>query len=336
MTGWKAYASSAALGTASLAGLIYLFGSQFAGGEVYSEYSSLRADPAGTRLLYDSLAGMPGVQVERNYLPLESLSGTNQTILLLALAPDRFDSETMEHAASRGNRVVVSLTPKWLGDPGARFQFRRWHLQFGVDSRRKGAHRLYFATAPGWTEMERVGSKPLAIERSFGKGSVVLLAESGDFSNESTAASDRLDIVTAALGANAQIVFDESHLGTVESGSVVGLARRYRMVGFAFGFAICAILYIGRSASSFPPAVESAPAAFAGRTSASGLITLLRKHIPPAQLTAASWQEWLAANSRAFPPERIERAAAIARGLGAKPPEAASEIHAALHPKGDL
>ena len=50
-------------------GLIRAFSIRFATGEVYPEYSSLRAQPDGTKLLYDSLARTPGVTVNRNLLP---------------------------------------------------------------------------------------------------------------------------------------------------------------------------------------------------------------------------------------------------------------------------
>jgi hypothetical protein len=142
--------------------------------------------------------------------------------------------------------------------------------------------------------------------------------------------------VTAALGANSRIVFDESHLGIAESGSVVGLARRFRMMGLAAGLGIVAALFIWRNSSSFPVGQASRPVALAGRTSASGLLTLLRKNVAPRELTAACWQEWLAGRRREFSSERVARAEAIARDMADRPLEAAREIHAVLHSKGAL
>src|SRR5438445_12104910 len=48
-------------------GLGYLFRVRFDVGDVYPEYSSLRADPLGTMALCESLERMPGISVRRDY-----------------------------------------------------------------------------------------------------------------------------------------------------------------------------------------------------------------------------------------------------------------------------
>jgi len=333
------------LAAAFTAGVLYLFGVEFATGDVYPEYSSLRADPVGTRLLYESLARLPGITTSRNYLPLETLRESGATVLMLALDPESFgeDAETLqgiEQFARRGNRVVAAMAVKselkaGLGDELA----HRWHVRLAIDFERKHVHKLYFAEAADWNVLDRVGPKMMAIERDFGNGSVVLFAESDDFANDSTIAADRLEMVTAALGSYPHIVFDERHLGIAESGSVVGLARHFRLTGMVLGLALCAALFIWRSASAFPPPAAAHDAVrFSGRTAHAGLLTLLRRHIPPGDLVAACWQEWLAANRRTIPPERLRQAAAIA-GTSKSPLEAVREIQSvvALHstPKGN-
>jgi hypothetical protein len=234
--------------------------------------------------------------------------------------------------------VVAALREDWRPETKEADEiFKEWQVRIAVDTEKDHANRLYFSTALGWSPMERAGEKLVAIEREFGHGTVALLAASGDFSNGSVAASDRLPQVAAALGANSRIVFDESHLGIAESGSVVGLARRFRMMGLAAGLAIVAALFIWRNSSSFPVRQASGPvSSLTGRTSASGLLTLLRKNLAPRELTAACWQEWLAGRRREFSPERVERAEAIARDMADRPLEAAREIHAVLHSKGAL
>ena len=165
------------------------------------------------------------------------------------------------------------------------------------------------------------------MERSFDKGSIVLISESDAFGNASTLASDQLDTVSAALGGNRRIVFDEQHFGIAESGSVMGLARRYRLMGLALGLAICAALFIWKNAAPFPPPAAARRAGpLAGRTSLSGLLTLLRRHVPPAGLAAACWQEWLATHRREVTPEILARAETIARDSGKRPLEAAREL----------
>src|SRR5579871_5350029 len=235
-------------------GVMYLFGIQFAAGDVYPEYSSLRTDQMGTKLLYDSLARLPRVTVARNYLPLDVL-GENGTILLLGINPgslgeDEDQLQRYEKLAREGSRLVLGMSaPSDFTDLMA--------LGLGPASNHQHVHRLYFTEAVDWNVLDRVGPKLLAIERDFGKGSIVLFAESDDFTNGSSVAEDRLEMVSMAIGSNSHVVFDEQHLGIASTGSFVGLARRFRLTGLALGLAICAALFLWRSASGFPRVAAS-------------------------------------------------------------------------------
>lgn len=317
-------------------GVIHLFGVEFAEGDVYPKYSSLRADPDGSKLLYESLAALPGIRISRNYLPLETLRGEGQTVVLLGVRAQDLAAAapTLKRLAERGNRIVAAMNPD-TAKPDSLLQAWGLALEVEAESGDRGA-RASFSAAVGWIEMERLGRRLLAIERAFGTGSVALLTESIDFSNESTVASDRLQLVTRALGHPQQIVFDESHLGIAESGSVVSLARKMRLSGLAMGLAICAALWIWRASSTFPPpraAVRSDH--LAGRTSQAGLLTMLRRNIAPRELTGVCWNQWLAFNRNKIPPERAQRAAAVARE-SRTPVDAAREIQRVIHAKGQL
>jgi hypothetical protein len=92
-------------------GALRLFGIQFAVGDVYPEYSTLRSDPKGTKLLFESLAALENVKAERNYLPLEYLPERGASIELLGTAPASLDGmiKPLERAAARGNRIVIAL-----------------------------------------------------------------------------------------------------------------------------------------------------------------------------------------------------------------------------------
>ena len=161
-----------------------------------------------------------------------------------------------------------------------------------------------------------------------------MLADGTALENESTVAMDRLELVSRALGANARIVFDEQHFGIRESGSVAGLARRFHLTGMVLGLVGCALLWIWRSASAFPPPARTAPLdRLAGRTSSSGLVTLLRRHVAPGEVVAACWQEWIAANRRIAPAPAAE---VLASNVG--PLEKMRELHriVARAPKGTL
>ena len=326
------------------AGFVYvalrLFGIQFAAGVVYPEYSSLRSDPMGAKLLFDSLAGIAGVRAERNYLPLEYLPDRAATVLLLGTKPDSPDDslKLLERAASRGDRIVVAF--HFTADTkasDAKALEDAWHVKVEIDNAKARVHRFYFAGSKDWRVLDRAGPKALAIERDFGKGSVALFAESDDFTNQSTVAGDRLQQVSVAIGPNPCVVFDEQHLGIAEGGSVVDLARRFRLTGLMLGLGLLAGLFLWRNAAGFPPPVVAVGVErLSGRTSQAGLLTLLRRHVPPRELVAACWQEWLNANRGQVSSERIERAAQIARDRTDRPVDAVREIAAVLQAKGEL
>jgi hypothetical protein len=323
--------------------LIHAFSIHLAGGTVYPPYSSLRSNPDGAKLLYDSLARTAGIAVSRNYFPLEYLDQTQATVLLLGVDAEQFADpkgypEDMEHLAGRGDRAVATL--RWSGDKAPDHTEdldKRWHIKYVFDAEPKHPHRLSFNAGAEWSVLNRDGDKILAVERHFQKGSMVLLSESRDFSNAATVAMDRLAVVSAAIGDNQRVVFDEQHFGIAESGTVVGLARRFGLGGMAIGLAFCAALFIWKNASSFPPPAASAsPATLAGRTSISGLHTLLSRHIRPADLAATCWSEWLAGNRGKVTADRVARAQAILQDRTRKPLDAVREIQTVLYSKGPL
>ena len=318
-------------------GMLHFLGIEYASGDVYPALSSLRADEKGSRLLFESLAAMPGLTVTRNYLPVELFEAQNATVLYLGLSPHEFGKEMAElrhvrQLAESGNRVVLAFRKDENRDaiPATKLN-REWDVRLGEDAR-----GLYFKKADGWdvTESAGAGVRPTAIERAFGKGRIEIVAQGELFDNESTAAMGRLDAVTRALGDHARIVFDEQHFGITQSGSIAGLARRFRLMGLALGLIGCALLWIWRNATSFPPAGRGAAAdRMAGRTAASGLVTLLRKHVAEADVAGLCWREWVSAN-RKNAPAGATKVLASAAG----PVEKMRELHglAARAPKGAL
>jgi hypothetical protein len=297
-------------------GVLYLFNRRFAGGDAYPAYSTLRSDPVGAKVIYESLGRLPGVTVARSYQPLDRVADGDSTVLLLGLEPRGFamrpDSEVRasEELARRGNRMVFAMGEASGRQPPRQSPLEKlWGVRFGLDFDKGGRGSLYFAEGKDWDVVERNVTRPVAIEKIFGKGSIVLVADGRVFDNRSVAEARQTALLAHLIGPHARIVFDESHFGIVESGSVVALARRFRLQGLAAGLAICAILFIWKNASSFPP-VASAPREekVVGRTSAAGLVTLLQRHVPADRLAAACRQEWLKGNVRDVAPARRAQA----------------------------
>jgi hypothetical protein len=317
-------------------GVLYLFGVKFTEGDVYPEYSSLRSDPAGVKLLYDSLSRIPGLNVFRNYLPLDAFSGAGTTLVLLGMSPEALSQNgvALQKIAGAGNRIVAALAERPVAeDAGLE---KSWQVRLEFDPNRRHTHRFWFTEAAGWRVLEQTGGKILTIEREFGNGTVVLLAEGDDFSNQSTIASDGLDHIIEVLGDRPYIVFDENHLGIAESATVVALARRFRLTGLALGLAIVLALWIWRASSPFPPPRPAGETRLEGRTSHSGLLTLLRRHVPERDLLQACWEQWHSANRHSISPEKLERAASLANQASGRPLDTAGAIHRIIHSKGPL
>ena len=96
-------------------GLVTLFSLRFAAGDSQPEYSSLRADPLGTKALYESLH--PILPTRRNYLPLQKIPDDQPATLIVAgvkaddLDVPRDELRHLESFLHRGGRVVITLYP---------------------------------------------------------------------------------------------------------------------------------------------------------------------------------------------------------------------------------
>ena len=101
-----------------LAGVINLFLLRFRTGDIYPAYSSLRSDPLGTRMLYDSLDNFDAITVKRNYLMLPSLTiEPDATFFYFGSKIPRDDkipkrsSRILDRLNQSGGRLVISYLP---------------------------------------------------------------------------------------------------------------------------------------------------------------------------------------------------------------------------------
>lgn len=104
----------AVLAVVLVGAMIHLFQLRFGSGDIYPEYSSLRADPKGARVLFESLEELPQVEARRNFRPLHRLESDDATTLLLTGVKRRLPDSTVEEIErllENGARVVVSYYP---------------------------------------------------------------------------------------------------------------------------------------------------------------------------------------------------------------------------------
>ena len=358
------------------AGLVHLFHLRFEGGDNYPPYSSLRADPLGTKALFESLE--PLVETRRHVRSLSKLSDGRDTTLLwlgaemssLRFVPDEF--QRIETFVRSGGRMVISLVHVQKSPRANRFAPRppvtrrapttttnapalrpgeefsnpetisirdRWNLAISHASltqtpegkmvpelavlQADGESRLLPKSIPVHTAAHFAGSDPnwrtlyarvagtnfypVLIERTMGRGRIVLCADSFYFSNESLRSEREAGLLSWLVGPAQEVVFEETHLGVSHEPGVAALAREYRLGGIFVALLLIAGLFIWLNSVSFMPPydehlVRERGELVEGKDSTSGFINLLKRNIPPGDLMKVCLEQWNAQGAGARKP----------------------------------
>ena len=157
---------------------------------------------------------------------------------------------------------------------------------------------LYFDQLDeNWQVIYTADSRPVIVERPYGKGSLVLSADSFFLSNEALRSERHPGLLVWVLGQSSEVVFDETHFGIFKHPGVLSLIKKYRFHWFIFAVAVLALLFIWKNSVYFvPPAKKqlSQPDEdfISDRDFTQGLISLLRRNIPVRQLLQACTREW--------------------------------------------
>ncbi len=409
-------ALAAALLAAFAFGVMQLLQLRFDAGDVYPPYSSLRADPLGTRALLESLGDVRDMSASPLFDPLPKLGSGRDTALLVLGTPHRAmeelsrdDVRDIEAFMRDGGRVVFAFHPFAVegrfrqleaehaerkkkaesakgkpkskpppeAKPGPPLPERKpkprkttddedqipesmrpvklkdqWGVTFvtqdlksdgtGVatpaSAKRQDApatlpEHLAWHTALCFTSLDshwRTNylreDRPVIIERTFGRGSMVFCADSYPFSNEAMRKDRQAALLAWFLGPNHRVVFDETHLGVENQPGVATLARRYRLHGLFGALCVLALLFIWKNATSLVPAHDEESGEVgghvAGKDSASGFVNLLRRSIPASELLSVCFAEWRKSHQHAASRvgERGQRMEAVVRAQEALPP----------------
>ena len=145
-----------------------------------------------------------------------------------------------------------------------------------------------------WQTIYARGTNAVVAERRFGSGAIVLATDSYFLSNEAMRKDRHADLLAWLLGPNQQVVFDEAHLGLVESSGVATLARKYRLQWLCAGLLLLAGLFVWKNAFSFvPPYPEETTQSYVvGKDAAAGFVNLLRRNVAPRDLLGVCFSEW--------------------------------------------
>lgn len=169
-------------------------------------------------------------------------------------------------------------------------------------------------------DLKRPGNPPagtnrqaVVIERSMGKGSIVLSADPFAFSNEALRRDREPALLAWFIGSARDVVFDETHLGVKLDSGVATLARKYHLEGFFIALLALAGLFIWKNSTHFMPPYDEQLARergdqISGKDSAAGFVNLLRRNIRPVDLMKVCLEQWNAhvARSKKPPESRLQ------------------------------
>jgi hypothetical protein len=312
-------------------------------GDVYPPFSSMRSDPMGAKGLYESLAALPGITVERLYKRRQKLAGSNDAMFVLGVDPvawSGLDPPTLrgfQRLIESGGRLVIAFlpvrTPTKL--PKERMVETAWglKLQYRTDKDDYTGGgiphdtALFFETGPEWRKLvSDSNGAAMLIERNYGAGTIVLAADTYPLSNEGLRDARDTALIVKLAGPATRITFDEDHFGVTETGSVTALMRRYRLQGGVAILILVAALFLWRNATSLLPphdsgdALASAKNAVAGRDSLEGLAALLHRGVPEKQLLETCFSEWSKSTNKSGSDERRAQRLHEAIATNAKSP----------------
>lgn len=393
---------SLALALAFAWGLVELFVLRYEVGDSYPPYSSLRADPLGTKALATALDELPDVEVRRNFKPLPKLRTNGPVTLVYAGVTHRAfwggdELQAFNGLVLTGSRAVFTFYPietlpssaqerlstreerekkqkkedtrqqskdakdkkdgksekkddkagkdapadekkkdtekeKKTGkkstktdeadDKDAIVSFSevaaRWGFSFGYLPEEKGKaydrhaaliepggqlepdiswhSALYFRDLkPQWKVLYMCGTMPVVIERKYGSGSIVLVADSFLVSNEALRGERQPKLLSRIFSGPPTIIFDEDHNDLHENPGVASLARKYHLSGLIAGLVLLAAVFVWKNMVRFIPAYESSNAVdnvVVGKESGEGFVNLLRRSIRPSAIFATCLAEW--------------------------------------------
>jgi len=157
---------------------------------------------------------------------------------------------------------------------------------------------IFRADSADWQPVYSVDGAMVVAERSRGKGSLVVFAESYLFSNEALRERPPAAILAWTLDSPREVVFVESHLGVNDSPGLMTLIRRWRLDGILLALFAIAALAVWKNALPLVPSPSPPVGGVATRDHFSGLVNLLGRHIPLVDLGEACHREWRRGLSR--------------------------------------
>jgi len=247
-------------------------------GDVYPEWSTMRSDPMGTKVLFLALQRTGGVAVSRNYEPWQESGPKRVQYVLMGASPLILQSaKALEKLLSADGMLLLALRPS-----DVKSTVRTEKLGFVQATRTEVALK-----SDDWQCL--IGTRERC--KLAGKGRIWLLADASPLRNGQLQDARQTDLLARLFANGLPVVFDESHLGVVETGGVGLLLQRYRLFPAIGMLLLGALLFVWRNSVSMLPEREPVAPSMAPQPAAS-LRTLLAQRVPRAKLLGTLVDEW--------------------------------------------
>jgi len=245
-------------------------------GDVYPEWSTLRSDPRGAKVLYRALERL--VPVSRGYERWQEAPPRRATYVFLGASPLMLqDRKEIDRLLSGGGALLLAMAPP---DPKAVLRTER----LGFVRKSRGTVVLL---ADDWRCVEGTREACRLAER----GRIRLLVDGTPLRNGELQEGRQTELLTRLFGGGLPVVFDESHLGVTESSGVGVLLRRYRLFPLVGLLLAAALLFLWRVSVPLLPEREPVTPAMTPQPAAS-LRTLLEQRVPRGKVLETLVDEW--------------------------------------------
>jgi hypothetical protein len=181
------------------------------------------------------------------------------------------------------------------GDGGGREVADRWSGSGLPDAIPWRSAVVFADVQDPWRILYGMAGRPVMLERALGAGSLVVMSDSYVLSNEAMWRDRRTALIAWLLGPSRRVLFEETVHGIEERDNVAVLLRRYRLVAPGSALLVLAGLALWYAGTPLLPRRDTKaaePGVVVGRDSAAGLVTLLRRGVPPPDLVRVCVEEW--------------------------------------------
>jgi hypothetical protein len=150
--------------------------------------------------------------------------------------------------------------------------------------------------------------------RAWGRGTLVVIADSYPFSNEALRGERATQLLTWLLAPGNEVLFDEFHNGIIKQPGILALAKKYGLKGIFLVLILLCLLFIWRQSAVFVPSRTDGETnhddhIVVGDDTGQGLVNLIHRYIPPSELLKTCFDTWQAsAAARHVSKKRIDDA----------------------------